>query len=77
MTKEEHRQVNIRKSRDGAFAAVPAFLLCAVTAAILVLDIALPSMSDAQYVIYPLLMRIASAISLVCAAAGDPDKACD
>ena len=47
--------------------AIPGFLLCAVTAAMLLLDIFIPEMSEAQYKIYPLLIRITLAISIICA----------
>ena len=47
--------------------AIPGFLLCAVTAAMLLLDIFIPEMSEAQYKIYPLLIRITLAVSIICA----------
>lgn len=50
-------------------AMVPALLLCAVTLVMLVLDIVLPSMKDAQYIVYPALIKAAGLIGLVCAAA--------
>ena len=50
-------------------AMVPALLLCVVTLAMLVLDIVLPSMKDAQYIVYPALIKAAGLIGLVCAAA--------
>ena len=66
MAEDKWEKVNIKESRAGIYASVPAFLLCAVTVIILVLDIMAPSMSDAQYMIYPLFIRIASAVSLIC-----------
>ena len=50
-------------------AMVPALLLCAVTLLMLVLDIMMPSMKDAQYIVYPALIKTAGLIGLVCAAA--------
>lgn len=50
-------------------AMVPALLLCAVTLLMLVLDIVLPSMKDAQYIVYPALIKAAGLIGLVCAVA--------
>lgn len=58
----------IRNPRDIA-AAIPALLLCAVPLMILVLDILMPSMSDLQYRIYPVAIRIISLISIICMAA--------
>lgn len=60
--------LNKKEKVKGAIAAIPALLICAVTVVMLLLDIMIPSMSDAQYMIYPLLMRIASAFSIICAA---------
>ena len=52
-----------------AAAAAPALLLCAATLIMLLLDIALPSMKDAQYVVYPVLIKITGLLGMVCAAA--------
>ena len=48
--------------------AVPALLLCLVILIMLVLDIAVPGMSDKQYLLFPLFIRIVSLISVLCAA---------
>lgn len=68
MRNSRTEQINITENRSHIIAAVPALLLCAVTLAILVLDTAVPAMSEKQYLLYPLLMRISSAVCLVCAA---------
>ena len=58
---------SIMKSRDGA-AAAPALLLCAATLIMLILDIVVPEMGNYQYMVYPLLIKCAGMLSLLCAA---------
>ena len=53
---------------DG-IAAAPALFLCAATLAMLIFDVAVRTMSDAQYMIYPLLIKCAGLVSLICSAA--------
>lgn len=53
----------------GIISMVPAYLLCFVTAMMLILDIALPSMSDSQYTVYPLAVRLISLAGIICMAA--------
>lgn len=50
-------------------AMTPAVLFCAVTLLMLILDIALPSMEHAQYVVYPVMIKIAGLAGLIAAAA--------
>lgn len=52
----------------GVIAAVPAFLLCAVTLMMLILDILLPSMSVNQYMIYPAAIRMITLAGILCMA---------
>ncbi len=54
--------------RAGAIASVPAFLLCAVTLMILILDVLFPWMSDTQYIIFPAAIRIVSLAGIICMA---------
>ena len=61
-------QIDKRDNRSAIIAAVPALLLCAVTLAVLILDIAVPAMSEKQYLMFPLLIHISSAVSLLCVA---------
>ena len=61
-------QIDKRDNRSAIIAAVPALLLCAVTLAVLILDIVVPAMSEKQYLMYPLLIHISSAVSLLCIA---------
>ena len=64
--KESTNDVSVLKNSD-CIAAAPALLLCAATLAVLILDVTVQSMSDAQYMIYPLLIKCVSLISLLCA----------
>ena len=53
----------------GIIAAVPAFLLCASALVMLILDVLMPSMSEKQYAIYPLMLRMISLAGIICMAA--------
>lgn len=55
-------------NKQSIVSALPAFLLCKATLLILALDIFLPAMKDAQYLVYPIVIRIVGLISLVLAA---------
>ena len=48
-----------------AAAAIPALLLCGATFFVLVLDIVFPAMRDAQYLVYPIAIRIVGLISIL------------
>lgn len=53
----------------GVIAALPALLLCAMLFAMLILDIMIPSMSDLQYTVFPVMVRMISLVSIFCMAA--------
>lgn len=65
---ERHNSEKDSINRAGIFAAVPAFLLCAVPLSVLLLDVIFPNMSVLQYRIYPSAIRIISLISIICMA---------
>ena len=60
---------NFINKNAGTIAMIPAYLLCFITLMMLILDMILPSMSDGQYLIYPLAARLVSLISILCMAA--------
>ena len=49
-------------------AAVPAMLVIAVTLAMLLLDVFAPGMPDRQFLLYPVMMKAAGLLSLICGA---------
>lgn len=49
-------------------AALPALLLCADTLLMLILDLSVPAMADAQFIVYPVLIKLSSVIAALCAA---------
>lgn len=51
--------------KRNVIASMPALLLCVATLFVLLLDITMPSMKDAQYLVYPILFRIVGLISLL------------
>ena len=53
----------------GIIAMIPAYLLCFVTAMMLILDLLIPAMSDGQYTVYPLAVRLVSLAGIICMAA--------
>ncbi len=60
---EKDRILRIR----GNVSAAPAFMLCAVTLVMLMLDLAVPAMSEYQYQVYPLLVKCTGLAGLICA----------
>ena len=48
--------------------AAPAFLLCAATLVMLILDLMIPAMSEYQYMVYPLIVKCTGLAGLVSAA---------
>ncbi len=53
----------------GKMAMIPAYLLCAVLLMMLLLDVFMQSMTDDQYIIFPLAVRMVSLIGIICMAA--------
>lgn len=69
MDDNETKVIGFIRERTDVVASLPALLLCAVTFVMLVLDMLLPAMSSLQYVVYPLLVKMAGLVGIVCAAA--------
>lgn len=70
MSTDENNSNIVRLIRDNTdeIASMPALLLCAVTLMMLILDIILPAMSNMQYMVYPVLIKLAGLLSIMCAA---------
>lgn len=64
----DQRRTTLVQKTDKWIPAAPALLYCCVIFVMLLLDAVLPSMSDTQYMLFPLLMRIVELISIPCAA---------
>lgn len=64
----ESRGLNISDNLRDRIAAVPALLLCCVLVIMLILDVTLPVMKDMQYLVFPLMLKIAGLIGIPCAA---------